>query len=883
MLQIVEYEQPKVVQRLDLQPRSRQCQTMVSDLNDSAQINAVLGPTNTGKTHYAMSRMLGHASGIMGFPLRLLARENYDRAVAQKGADQVALITGEEKIIPKGARWFLCTVESMPLEKDVAFVGIDEIQMCADPDRGYIFTDRLLNARGRSETMFLGAETIRPLIQELVPDANIVTRPRFSVLTHVGPRKINRLPNRSAIVTFTANDVYALAELIRRQRGGAAVVLGALSPRTRNAQVGMYQAGEVDYLVATDAIGMGLNMDIDHVAFATLKKFDGTRVRSLRPSELAQAAGRAGRHMNDGTFGTTAEAGLLDEDIAERIEEHRFNPLQHIYWRNNDLDMRSVDALRASLKQRPSAKWLKKARIADDEVILDRLRRDEGVIATANTVDQVQLLWDVCQIPDFRGVMSDAHANLVLSIYRHLISADGCLPVDWMANHVTRLDRVDGDIDTLIGRIAGVRTWTYVSFRTDWVTDTAHWQERTRAIEDRLSDALHERLTQRFVDRKTSVLVSKLKDTADLAVAVRQNGEVLIEGERIGQLNGLKFTFEDIIEGDAGRSVANAAIRALRSEVVHVTRRIHDAKDAEFSLEEKHGDRLPQIMWDGTAVGRLIKGPSPLSPDITVIADDILEPQNRDIVASRLTTWLKARIQTVFASLQRLEQSSLTGAARGLAFQLREGLGSLWRGDAEAQINALSREDRKELRKLGVRLGRDMAYLPALLKPEGVRWRALLWSLANDRTSLSDTPNAGRVSVPVSRKTDRQFLEACGYRVLGSLAIRIDMAERLTSKAWLLARKGPFEPTAELTSMIGASNAELPGVLKGLGFKRIKRKLKVDKVEDKNTSQKVDMYVPIRSPKKKASDFSKNNDKPDTRSVDPDSPFAKLQELTLGE
>ncbi len=428
---------------------------MPNDLNDSAQIDAVLGPTNTGKTHYAMSRMLGHASGIMGFPLRLLARENYDRAVAQKGADQVALITGEEKIVPKDARWFLCTVESMPLEKDVAFIGLDEVQMCADPDRGHVFTDRLLNARGRSETMFLGAETIRPLINELVPDADIVTRPRFSVLTHVGPMKVSRLPNRSAIVTFTASDVYALAELIRRQRGGAAVVLGALSPRTRNAQVGMYQAGEVDYLVATDAIGMGLNMDIDHVAFATLKKFDGRIVRPLGPAELAQAAGRAGRHMNDGTFGTTAEAGVLDEDIAERIEEHRFDPLQHIFWRNSDLDLRSIDALRNSLKLRPPQGGLKKARIADDEIILDRLRQDEKVLSTATTVDQVGLLWDICQIPDFRGVMSDAHANLALSIYHHLTSKDQCLPVDWMSNHVNRLDRVDGDIDTLIGRIAG--------------------------------------------------------------------------------------------------------------------------------------------------------------------------------------------------------------------------------------------------------------------------------------------------------------------------------------------------------------------------------------------------------------------------------------------
>lgn len=855
---------------------------MPSDLNDSAQINAVLGPTNTGKTHYAMSRMLGHTSGIMGFPLRLLARENYDRAVAQKGPDQVALITGEEKIVPKDARWYLCTVESMPLEKEVAFIGIDEIQMCADPDRGHVFTDRLLNARGRSETMFLGAETIRPLINQLVPDADIVTRPRFSVLSHVGPKKVSRLPNRSAIVTFTANDVYALAELIRRQRGGAAVVLGALSPRTRNAQVGMYQAGEVDYLVATDAIGMGLNMDIDHVAFATLKKFDGRIVRPLGPSELAQAAGRAGRHMNDGTFGTTAEAGVLDEDIAGRIEEHKFDPLQHIFWRNNDLDLRSIDTLRTSLKQRPPVSGLKKARIADDEVILDRLRQDDGVLSTATTLDQVQLLWDVCQIPDFRGVMSDAHANLALSIYRHLTSKDQCLPVDWMANHVTRLDRVDGDIDTLIARIAGVRTWTYVSFRTDWVSDSLHWQERTRAIEDRLSDALHERLTQRFVDRKTSVLVSKLKDSADLAVAVRTNGEVLIEGEHIGQLSGLRFTFEDAIEGDAGRSVANAAIRALRTELVHVARRIHDAPDTAFTIEIDSASQIPRVLWEETPIARFGKGTSALSPEITVIADDILEPHDRDLVINRLTSWLKQQIDTVFSDLRRLEDPSLKGAARGLSFQLREGLGSLWRGDAAAQIDALSRDDRKHLRKLGVKLGRDMAFVPAVLKPEGVKWRALLWALANDRTSVPKLPDPGRVSIPVSKNTDHAFLEACGYRNLGPLSIRIDMAERLTSKAWLMAKNGPFEPTAELTSMIGASNEQLPEVLKALGFKRIQRKAKTINADGVEETVKVGKYIPFRHGKKKETAQSKSGKKmKPSQAVDPDSPFAKLQELLI--
>ncbi|MBT3307811.1 MAG: disulfide oxidoreductase, partial [Alphaproteobacteria bacterium] len=508
-------------------------------MNNQPRILAVLGPTNTGKTHFAMERLLAHRSGIIGFPLRLLARENYERAVAAKGAAAVALITGEEKILPAGARYFICTVESMPLDKPVAFLAVDEIQMCADPERGHVFTARLLHARGCEETLFLGAETIRPLIRKLVPEAAFDQRPRFSTLSYAGERKINRLAPQSAIVAFSATDVYAIAEQVRRHRGGAAVVMGALSPRTRNAQVAMYQAGEVDVLVATDAIGMGLNMDVDHVAFAATRKFDGKRSRPLSPPELAQIAGRAGRHMNDGTFGLTGDATVPDPQTIEDIEQHRFRPIKLIYWRNPEPDMRTLGALQDSLAMPPELPGLIRAGGADDEAALTLLAGDHDIAAMATGPAAVALLWDVCQIPDFRKVMSDAHASLLGRIYGHLVA--GKLPTDWIADHVQRIDRIDGNIETLTGRLANIRTWTYVAHHGDWLVDAGHWQECTRAVEDRLSDALHEHLTQRFVDQRTAVLVKRLRDPAGMLAAVSRDGTVMVEGHGIGQLDGFCF------------------------------------------------------------------------------------------------------------------------------------------------------------------------------------------------------------------------------------------------------------------------------------------------------------------------------------------------------
>ena len=819
------------------------------------RIQAVLGPTNTGKTHLALDRMLGHASGMIGFPLRLLARENYDRAVRLKGRHQVALITGEEKIVPANARYFLCTVEAMPMDRLVSFLAVDEIQMCADADRGHVFTNRLLGARGADETMFMGAETVKPVLRRLVPEAEFITRPRFSNLAYTGQRKVTRLPPRSAVVAFSAADVYALAELVRRERGGAAVVLGALSPRTRNAQVGMYQAGEVDYLVATDAIGMGLNMDVDHVAFAETRKFDGHAPRALTSVELAQIAGRAGRYMNDGTFGTTADAGALDPETVDSIENHRFPALDALQWRNAELRFTSLAALRASLAKRPSVAGLVKSGEADDELALNGLAKDADVAARATRPDTVRLLWDVCRIPDFRKVMSDAHGRLLKRVFMHLTGPEGYLPTDWVAAHVARIDRTDGDIETLVQRIANIRTWTYVSFRQDWLGDADHWRERTRAVEDRLSDALHERLTQRFVDRRTALLVSRMKDRQPLQAAVNRDGEVTVEGHFVGHLEGFRFA-ADTAEGRdaAARSVANAAHRALAGEIAARVGRLEvDADDALVLAADG------RIAWHGDAVGRLAPGPDVLRPGVEPLAGDAMKPELRERLRRRLATWLGDTVGRRLEPLLGARAAVLNGAARGLVFRLTEALGSMPRKGAEDQVAALDRADRRALRTLGIRLGRESIYMPALIKPAAVEMRSVLWSALKGRETALPPP--GRVSVPVAEDAPPDFYEAVGYRPLGPLAVRVDIVERLAARAWRLSEDGPFAAGPEFLTLAGCGAAEMVAILEGLGYQAAG-----------GDGQPLYGRQPRRS--------KRLPPRPSRRA--PDGPFAKLRDLSVG-
>lgn len=745
----------------------------------SGRLTAVLGPTNTGKTYLAIERMLGHESGMIGFPLRLLARENYDRIAAIKGVKQVALITGEEKITPPGARYFVCTVESMPVDRQVSFLAVDEVQMAADPERGHFFTDRLLHARGTNETMLLGADTIRPVLNRLLPDIDVVARPRFSKLTYVGPKKATRLPRRSAVVGFSAGEVYEIAELIRRQRGGTAIVMGAMSPRTRNAQVDMFQSGEVDYLVATDAIGMGLNMDVNHVWFASLRKFDGRSSRPLRAVELAQIAGRAGRHMNDGTFGTTADVNGLDPELVEAIENHRFDPLRDVQWRNSDLDFRSVPALIAALNEPPPHAALQRVREQDDQLALQTLAAQSDLLPRMRSPQRVRLLWDVCQVPDFRKTMTEEHTRLLGQLFAHLTQGGERLPEDWIDSHVKRLEHFDGDIDTLMARIAHVRTWTYISHRPDWIQRAGHWQERARAIEDRLSDALHQRLTQRFVDRRAALLVRRLRDEGEMTTSVAAAGEVTVEGEHLGRIEGFRFV-PDTVESHADqKAVMAAALRALRQDLPARLQAFVGSADGEIVF-----DSQLRVCWGGGPVARLLPSGDVLAPKVEALATDLLDGPAREEVRKRAATWVETRIRLGLSELMDARATpDLPAGARGIVFQLSESLGVLARRPIEDQLAQLGEEDRKALARLGVRVGVYSIYFPSMLKPVPIRLRAGLWMVAHSRDTIPPLPAEGRTSMDLPRDAQRDFYATIGYLPLGDHAIRADMVERLAAMA----------------------------------------------------------------------------------------------------
>jgi ATP-dependent RNA helicase SUPV3L1/SUV3 len=775
-------------------------------------VTAVLGPTNTGKTYLAIERMLGHRTGMMGFPLRLLARENYDRVCRQVGERYTALVTGEEKIIPPEARYFLCTVESMPLDRRVDFLAIDEIQMCADAERGHVFTDRLLHARGETETMFLGADTMRPVIRALTPDAAYLSRPRFSKLSFAGQKRLARVPPRSAIVAFTANDVYALAEQVRRGRGGAAVVLGALSPRTRNAQVAMYQAGEVDYLVATDAIGMGLNMDVDHVAFASLRKFDGRRYRQLYVPEIAQIAGRAGRHMADGTFGTLDNVPPPDADAIERIENHRFQEVESVWWRNDGLDFSSVRALLASLDSPPPEARLMRAHTAEDQRALIALSHDRETMALAEGTEAVALLWDVCQVPDFRQTLTESHTRFLARVFGFLRGPDAVLPNDWVANQIAQLDRTDGDIDTLMNRIAHVRTWTYVTHRPNWIADPKHWQDTARALEDRLSDALHEALTQRFVDRRAAAL-SRMRGKENLSAAVEGDGGVSVEGQYVGRLDGFRFR-TDAEAGTGDRpALASAARRALGDEIGRRVRALEAAPDFALALDAAEG-----ITWLGAPVARIVAGADALSPRAEMPANEFLEPALAERARARIQSWLDTHLREVLGPLKALSDAPLEGAARGLAFQLQEALGSMPRRACASQIAALTPEDRAKLRALRIRLGMESVFMPELLKPKAVALRAVLWGLRDEAGRRFAPPAPGLVTVPTEPGVPGAFYQAVGFRVLAGRAVRIDMLDRVAILMAGRLRKGAFPLDAELLTPLGLSVELMTPLVQAMGY-----------------------------------------------------------------
>src|SRR3954463_8108196 len=804
-----------------------------------AGVTAVLGPTNTGKTHLAIERMLAHSSGIIGLPLRLLAREVYNKIADRAGAESVALITGEEKIKPKNPRFWVSTVEAMPRDIDVSFLAVDEIQIAADLERGHVFTDRILHRRGRDETLLLGAATMRPIIERLLPGASIVTRPRLSQLEFAGDRKITRQPRRTAIVAFSADEVYAIAELIRRQHGGAAVVLGSLSPRTRNAQVAMFQNGEVDYLVATDAVGMGLNLDVDHVAFASDRKYDGYQFRRLNPSEFAQIAGRAGRATRDGTFGTTGRCAPFEPELVNALQNHSFESVKVLQWRNTKLDFSSLGSLQVSLALTPAHDALTRAPIAEDLRVLDHAARDGDVRDMAQGAGAVERLWDACQIPDYRKIAPAAHAELVTSLFTFLMKK-GLIPDAWFAAQVEQADRTDGDIDTLSGRIAQIRTWTFVANRPDWLADPDHWQGITREVENKLSDALHERLTERFVDRRTSVLMRRLRENTMLNTEIGKTGEVIVEGHVIGPLDGFTFAPDAAEAGSDAKALQAAAQQVLASEIDTRATKLAAAPDEHIVLTADG-----TIRWTGDAVAKLVAADDALHPRLRIIADERLTGAARDKVQARLHLWLKKHIEKILGPLFELSKAEdITGIARGIAFQLVEALGVIERTKISSEMKDLDQASRATLRKYGVRFGAYHIYVPGLLKPAARALAALLWAEKQGNVDMSALTGAqhlassGRTSFAVDKALPRDAYRVLGYKQCGERAVRVDILERLPHlirPALGLRESSPgekpggafdgrsFVVTQAMTSLTGSAGEDFASILRALGYRMEKR------------------------------------------------------------
>ncbi len=823
---------------------------------NSPKLKAVLGPTNTGKTHLAIERMVAYSTGMIGLPLRLLAREVYDRVVERVGDQAVALITGEEKIIPLSPRYWICTTEAMPLDIRVEFLAVDEIQLCADFDRGHVFTNRLLHARGLQETMVMGAATVKGVIKTLLPQTRFEARERLSKLTYGGRKKLTRIPRRSAIVAFSAEKVYAIAELIRRQRGGAAVVMGSLSPRTRNAQVELYQSGEVDHLVATDAIGMGLNMDVDHVFFAATKKFDGFSYRHLSIAEMGQIAGRAGRFMNDGTFGVTADARGFDAETIERMEEHHYDVVKVMQWRNHNLNFASVERLLASLYALPNREGLTRARTAADISALEILKNQADTMELVRSRDDVARLWQTCQIPDYRNISPQDHAGMIAKIFEYVSAGKRKIDPDWFNRQLSFCANTEGDIDTLSMRIAHIRTWTFVANRSDWTDDPVLWQNRTRQIEDSLSDALHEKLTQRFVDRRTSVLMKRLRQREKLMTSVEDDGSVMVEGEKAGTIKGFRFVSE-LASDKNSKTILAAAQPTIASEIAGRAQSLTAAPDTDLSLSPNG-----YIIWNKANVARLEAGDQLLKPKVMLMADEQLGDADRAAIQFRLDRFVGRHIGSVLEPLQNLyDDDEMDGLVKGVAFQIIENLGVIERTRINDDIKSMNQEMRGKLRKHGVRFGAFHIFIPTLLKPAPTQLRLLLWALQKekagkfDRSDLPEVPGQGLTSAELDNSAPENFFTIAGFGPCGNRVVRIDMLERLADMIrqrvfWRPAKEGDERPEGsvegggftaipDMMSLVGCSGDEFGEILKSLGFMAEKRPLPVP-VKEESGSEKPD-------------------------------------------
>ncbi|MGJ8564458.1 MAG: helicase-related protein [Alphaproteobacteria bacterium] len=789
---------------------------------------AVLGPTNTGKTHYAVERMLGRSSGVIGLPLRLLAREVYDKICAIKGPAQCALITGEEKIAPEHARYYVCTVEAMPQTKRFAFAAIDEIQLMNHPERGHVFTDRLLNMRGTEETLLLGAESARPLIRELLPDARHETRERFSVLTHSGHMKLTRLPKRSVIVAFSAGEVYALAELIRRFRGGAAIVMGALSPRTRNAQAELYQSGEVDFLIATDAVGMGLNLDADHVAFASMRKFDGRRRRRLTPMEAGQIAGRAGRFRNDGTFGTTGDCLPMDSELAAHIENHNFDPIRSAEWRNTALDFNSPEALLDSLAMPAPHKRLRRVAPATDEDAFERMIQQPDIRSSSKDFRAVKRLWEICQIPDFRNLTIDTHVKLITDIYHQILSNNGKIPDEFLRSRMARLNHTEGGVDILSVRLAQIRTWTYCVNRPSWVKDTNYWVNEARAVEDTLSDALHERLTARFVDRRTSALLKGMGQNTYMETTIKDNGDVWVGEHKIGHLDGLTFKIDASGSDLEAKALQATADKAISPEVNRRLTSICAGQHAIFTLSNDG-----HILWGGKRIGKISNGGTIFNPDATLVGGELGDPNLKSLTEDRMRDFLRGEVANKLGCLSALKTLSASEnpetkpEAKGFAYQMLENDGYIDRKQDGKLVFDLDADARRQLREVGVTFGQYDVYLRDLMKPKPALLLSLLAAYGAGGNGKPFVPFAGVTSLPNtgdhdSKLYDQTAIARAGYRACGPRIIRFDILNRLANifrQAQVESGSRRFQIMQEMLALLGCNYEDMQGVLTDLGFK----------------------------------------------------------------
>ena len=779
------------------------------------RVTAVLGPTNTGKTHLAFETLLEYKSGIMGFPLRLLAREIFDKCVKKIGTEKVALITGEEKIIPESAKYYICTVESMPQDMMVDFIAVDEIQMCTDHERGHIFTDRLLNARGDKLTMFLGSHTMKPIISSLVNNVEFVSRERYSKLTYSGYKKISRLNPKTALIAFSADEVYAIAELIRRQRGGAAIIMGSLSPKTRNSQVELYQSGDANFLVATDAIGMGINMDINNVSFSNLRKFDGKKTRRLNLSEISQIAGRAGRHINDGTFGITGECKHLSTDEIEKLERHELNKINVLYWRNSDISFDSLDNLVSSLEKKTNSEFLKRINDCEDEKVLKFLIKNNKDLKIKHSKDYIKTLWECCQIPDFSKKAYGNHTEVVKKVFEFLTSQSEKVTNDYMKNQLKHLDKYDGNIDTLTNRISNVRTWSYVANKKSWVNNSDYWIERTKYIEDKLSDKLHEELMKSFVDRRISVLSQSLKQDIVLGTEIKNENDVIIDGQYMGKLKGLKLDL-DLKSGSLKtdiKSLKKAARQAIAPELMRRTNKI--IKSENFEIKDNH-----KIYWMDHPIAYISPGKNYLNPKLELVVDDAIDLESKEKLKINLEKKLYALISSELSDLVNLSESKFkNNYARALCYQLFENNGVIKREMVHSMIKNISREERLSLRRIGVKIGRYHIFLPRMLKPSAVSLRIKLWKLYFTEDKKYIIPKPGLNFLKEESKINNKFLLICGFENFGAFYVRVDILEKLFLKIIENSKENVFKINSDMINLIGCSKENFLKLLQLMQYK----------------------------------------------------------------